>query len=96
MALLTEWNMRFIEIDLAWTSLEKLLRGIDTESQLGKAIWVTFSRYTDAVAKLVGDEGDWLKWYCWENDMGANAMVAGRSKKMRHIENLKDLMWLIE
>ena len=98
MALLREWEAQFRLIDEAWTSLEKLFRGLDCDSEIGKAIWDTFAKYTKAISSQVGDTGEWLNWYCWENDMGLRMMAAKASvwKKMRKIVNLEVLCRLIE
>jgi len=60
MALLREWEAQFRLIDEAWTSLEKLFRGLDCDSEIGKAMWDTFSKYTKATALQIGDTGEWL------------------------------------
>jgi len=98
MALLREWEAQFRLIDEAWTSLEKIFRGLDCDSEIGKAIWDTFAKYTKAISSQVGDTGEWLNWYCWENDMGLRMMAAKASvwKKMRKIVNLEVLCRLIE
>lgn len=98
MMLLMEWEKQFYLIDEAWTSLEKLFRGLDCDSEIGKAIWGTFEKYTTALSAQIGDNGSWLDWYCWENDMGLRMMEAKAAswKKMRKIVNLEVLCRLIE
>lgn len=103
MALLKEWEEQFHVVDEAWASLEKLFRGLDTESAISRAMWKTFEKYTEAqAARLEGepseDNENWLSWYCWENDMGQNEYPAkvGIWKKSRKIRSLADLCKLIE
>ena len=98
MKLLTEWKEQFEKCDNTWTDLEKLFRGLDCDSAVGKAIWQTFTLYTDALSKSIGDTGAWLNWYCWENNMGDKKYEAKAStwKKMRKIVNLEVLCKLIE
>ena len=97
MAFLREWEAQFRLIDEAWTSLEKLFRGLDCDFRIGKAMWDTFSKYTKAMSSQIGDSGEWLDWYCWENDMGLRMMEAKAAawKKMRKIVNLEVLCRLI-
>jgi hypothetical protein len=98
MKFLREWETQFHLIDEAWTSLEKLFCGLDCDSQVGKAMWDTFYKYTKSIAVNIGDSGEWLDWYCWENDMGLRMMEAKAAawKKMRKIVNLEVLCRAIE
>jgi len=54
------------------------------------------SAYTRAVGMLVGDKGEWLEWYRYENEFGKNGMEAGYGKKLKPITNLKELLAIIE
>lgn len=98
MKLLTEWKEQFEKCDQAWTALEKIFRGLDCDSEIGKAIWGTFSRYTDSLAVEVGDADDWLVWYCYDNKFGERGFLAKAEawKKAKKIYTLKDLCKLIE
>jgi hypothetical protein len=69
--LLAEWKEQFDVCDKAWTACESVFRGLDPDSDLGKAVWGTFAKYTESVSKIIGDTDGWLNWYCWESDMGA-------------------------
>lgn len=96
--LLAEWQEQFEVCDKAWTACESVFRGLDPDSDLGKAVWGAFAKYTESVSSVIGDTDGWLNWYCWDNDMGANMMQAKAAswKKMRKICNLKDLCRVIE
>lgn len=95
MKLLNEWYTQFTIIDSAWTSLEKSFRGLDAESMIGMALWGTFGEYSKLVSLLVGDESEWLSWYCWDNDMGEKGFKAGKKGRLRSIKTIEDLCWLI-
>lgn len=98
MKLLTEWKEQFEKCDQAWTALEKIFRGLDCDSQIGDAIWRTQQRYTEAVGKLIGDDNDWLDWYCYDNNMGADGKKAkaAKWKRLQPVDTLGDLCRLIE
>ena len=98
MKLLTEWKEQFEKCDNTWTDLEKLFRGLDCDSAVGKAIWQTFTLYTDALSKSIGDTGAWLNWYCWENNMGADGKKAkaAKWKRLQPVNTLSDLRRIIE
>lgn len=63
---------------------------------LMEAYWQLFDEYTKFVAEKVGDKGEWLSWYCWENDMGKKRMDAGYNNKLKPIKNLNDLLKMID
>lgn len=52
---------------------------------------------TDTLAELL-NAGDWLNWYCWENDMGAKGHEAGVKGKVptKPCRNVKQLLRIIE
>lgn len=94
--LLVDWKKQY---DLCYKAQELLDQLFDNVgSTLDNAIWITFEKYTDALSALVGDNGEWLDWFCWENDMGDSCSSAKASswKKMRKISTLKDLCKIIE
>jgi len=81
--LLQDWEKQFHVTDKAWKCLKLLFGNIDCDSAVGKAIWQTFTLYTDALSKSIGDTGAWLNWYCWENNMGADGKKAKAAKWKR-------------
>ena len=94
--LLKEWETCYNDIDGTWETLSDLFN-MYPDSPVGKIIWNTFELYTKLVSKSVGDNAEWLDWYCWENDMGKNAYEAKASnwkedKKITSIEILCDLI----
>ena len=66
------------------------------ETPLWEATWGMFQDYTSTLGDLIGDPGgDWLDWFCYENDMGGKGYPAGYDDNMRPIETLGDLADLI-
>ena len=78
-----------------------LMHGVNTalgllpEGPLFETVWGLWSQYTQTIAVLISDGGDWLEWYFLENDMGDKGMQAGYDGTMRDIDTLEDLYWLI-
>lgn len=59
-----------------------------------------FQHRTDVLAEHLG-AGDWLDWFCWENEMGAKGLAAGvtSTKGKVHskpIRTVKQLLKIIE
>jgi hypothetical protein len=94
--LLYQWMERKIDLDNAFDKLKEAV-GETVESPLFNAAYVLFDAYTDATAKLVNDNGQWLTWFMYDNDAGANEMEASPGKRypMREIKTLEDLEKLI-
>lgn len=44
------------------------------------------------MAGEVGDDNDWLDWYCWKNDMGAKGLevtsTTGKKIKVKTVAQL--------
>lgn len=94
---LTAWKM---QIDQSNEMIANLIDPLmlSPESPLYSAMWALQGALTKAVAKIVGDNHDWLDWFNAENQMGARSMEAcpGTGKPTRKIKTLADLAWLIE
>lgn len=43
------------------------------ENELSSSVWLMFDKYTQSLAKLIGDEDGWLDWFAWDCDFGRNA-----------------------
>lgn len=54
------------------------------------------SEYVKLIAQLIGDEAEWISWYIYENDFGANELVAGIDDEMMSIDTTEKLIRLIE
>ena len=88
------WEQVTKAVDKQFGDFEKLFGFV--ESPFTDALFRMQSEYTEAVAKNVGDDSDWLNWYQFENAMGAKGYEAGIVGDMREIKTLEDLLWLIE
>lgn len=69
MELLKQWEKQVFDVRTFWKSVY-LLFNSSTESELFKILDGTLELYTSAVSALVLDDGDWLEWYQYENNMG--------------------------
>jgi len=94
---LTAWRDRIVESD---ETIENLLEPLQLspESPLYQTIWSLQGAYTAAVAKVVGDNSEWLDWFASENAMGEKGYEASPKTphKMRKIKTIADLAKLIE
>ena len=94
--MLTEWSIHHKRLSNLDAQL-KLIFGRAVEGEHFDAVWKMFDAYTDALSFTLGDESEWLAWYCSENDMGAKRYEAGNTRaEIKPIKNLRDLLWLIE
>lgn len=88
------WQKLKGDNDLAYQLL-KAATGCEPESPVAGAMFILFDAYTDLLAKLLGDESEWLSWYAWDNQMGKRGMSAGYTGSTKRIKTLKDLLGLI-
>lgn len=95
LALLAEWQARIETANHLIEPVTEVL-GLSVESPIHTAVWSLQTVYTQAVAKLVGDPGEWLDWYATENDFGRKAGDGGPSGATRPIATLADLIWVME
>jgi hypothetical protein len=52
--------------------------------------------YVALLSEAVGDDGDWIAWYCFDNDFGARKLRAGYDGNEKPIRNVNDLWNLIQ
>lgn len=97
LAALKQWAKCYTNIHETYEKGYSLLK-CDPDSPWANAMFNTFEAYTQILGKLVGDKGDWLSWYIWENKAGKAAYEAKAAnwKKSRKIKTLEDLLMLIE
>lgn len=93
-AILTEWQAEIERANAGFDPLREALGYGESKPELAFAFLQ--DAYTNAVAKLVGDQDGHLEWYSIENDFGRKAMHAEQDDIMRPISNFDDLLWLIE
>ena len=89
-ALLKTWLATYKQIDDFYTRFQKIT-GCVPESDLGQALLRPFVNYTEALSKLVNDQGAWLSWFIWENDCGAKAYEVNFGKKHFVVHDIKTL-----
>lgn len=88
--LLAQWAARHAELSAQMDALAAPFGG-DATGPLFDAVWRTWDAYTDQLAARVGDQAEWLSWYCNENDMGRKrlAVISGtRSLQVRTVRQL--------
>ena len=95
LSMLAEWQAQHAAVNSLMYGLGDAI-GLTPEGPLFATVWGLFDAHTRAISELVGDNGDWLEWYCCENDMGAKGMTAGYDGKTKKIKTLAHLWALIE
>lgn len=96
MKLLQTWETVICGMESEEDKLQVTLQP-DRDSPFMATLYKLETEYTNAVAKLVGDTGDWLEWYWLENNMGAKGMPASRQRgKMKPVTGIRQLLELIE
>jgi hypothetical protein len=48
------------------------------------------------LSQIIGDEGGWLEWYIYDNDLGKREYEAGYEGSLKKIKNEEDLLEIIE
>lgn len=88
--LLQAWKRQHDALAKQMAALEAVVGG-GLDAPLFAAVWTTFEAYTDQLAHRIGDQKDWLQWFCNENLMGRNGLTAtswSRSIKVRTLRQL--------
>ena len=99
MALLERWYKVSLAWDAAYEDFCRVVGVSDLERfPLGESGWHLHVVYTQVVAAPVGDRGDWLVWWWYDNDHGKHGLTvkAGRWATARKIPTIKALCRLIE
>jgi len=94
LALLTEWQAIVQAQESALEALDAALGYSD--GPLRQSYHTMQESYTRAIAQLVGDQGEWLEWFAYENDMGKRGHPAEYEGKIKPIRTLEDLLGLIQ
>jgi hypothetical protein len=83
--------------DDAFDGLAKIV-GCNPEAPIWTALHMAHGALVNTTAVLIGDTDEWLSWYIYENDMGAQGMKAAAAswKSMRAIKSASQLAKLIE
>jgi len=69
------------------------------DAPMFEAAYKMLDSYIGATAKIVGDKGEWLNWYIFENDCGSSSNEAtsdGNKYTEQPIDSVQKLVQLIE
>lgn len=92
---LKEWESIYRDWQVQYATLNALTK-CGPDAPITLAIGRMWDAYSNAIAREVGDENDWLDWYCWENDMGAKGLeVTSTSGKTIKVKSLAQLARVI-
>ena len=88
---LLEWQRIYDQWQVQYEALQALTK-CGPEAPIALAMGKMWDAYTDAVAREVGDDSDWLQWHCWDNEMGARGLevqaTSGKKIKVRTVAHL--------
>ena len=93
--LLETWLDHYNDVNKVFDKLDDLT-GSAPDSKLQNPVWQMFQAYTGVVSALIGDDGEWLYWYLYDNEQGKREMEAEVNGKTRKIKTLKDLLKVIK
>jgi hypothetical protein len=94
MFLLQKWAAMHDGLERLMGNAEAVF-GALVDSPFFETSWKNFDTYTDTLAQLIGDQGDWMTWFYSENAMGAKGLEAGYDKRDQPIKTLAHLAALI-
>lgn len=89
------WEDRRKDMDSKIAQLEDLL-GISPESPVLDAVRRLQERDRVITSLIVGDEDEWLDWYCYENSFGADGMTVSIDGRKRLVKSVEELLCVIE
>lgn len=92
--LLETWLARYRALDAAMDQL--IDAGLDPECPLHDAAFRVFDEYTRLVGEKVGDRGEWLGWWLYDNDQGRKKFSAWKGEKKLPGKTLRQLLAIIE
>lgn len=91
---LIHWAARQEALQAQYEAFQALT-GADCESPLWAAVWNVWAAYSVAVSEIVGDKAEWLQWYEYECQMGANPMEVKIGDKTIKVRTLRQLATVI-
>jgi hypothetical protein len=89
------WESRRKDMDSKIAQLEDLL-GISPESVFLDAVRRIQEQDRIMTSLIVGDDSEWLDWYCYENSFGADGMIASVNGRESTVKNVEELLEMIE
>ena len=93
--LLEKWNGQYNALYESWEKISEVF-GDCLNSEMFNNTFEMFDAYTEAVAKLVGDDNEWLFWWIFECEQGKNNGNVKIGKKKFKSNSVKDLLKIIE
>ena len=91
---LIQWAAHQEALTTQYEALQNLT-GADCESPLLTAVFAVWAAYTVAVSDLVGDRSDWLQWYEYECQMGAESRSVKLGDKTIKVRTIRQLATVI-
>jgi len=93
--LLEKWNGQYNALHESWEKISEVF-GDCLNSEMFNNTFEMFDAYTEAVAKLVGDDNEWLFWWMFECEQGMKNGDVKIGKKKFKSQSVKDLLKIIE
>lgn len=80
------------ELDEQWDKFDELC-GSTADSKLGNAIWRQFDFLVRCVSELVGDSGETVAWFIWDNACGEKKYKHTHPNgKLKPVKSVNDLL----
>jgi hypothetical protein len=92
--LLKQWAERHAALSKQMDALAAIFGGA-FEGPLFDAVWLTWDAYTEQLSHRIGDDHEWLQWYCGDNDMGAKGLTARSWTQEIDVRTLRQLARVI-
>ena len=96
-AILDKWQATMLESDTRLDALMNMMMA-SPESDFFSAQHAMMGAYTEAVARIVQDDCDWLSWWWLDCAFGASGhkdVQPWKGAEWRHIANTNDLAQLL-
>lgn len=98
-AILDKWQARMIEADTNLDALMSMMMA-SPESDFFGAMYAMMGAYTEAIARIVGDDCDWLSWWWLDCAFGSSGcreitMQREHGGEPRQIDTTEDLAKLL-
>jgi hypothetical protein len=94
LAKLAEWQAHHDAVEKLMDGIKASI-GLDPAGPLYDTVWGLFGGYTESISAEIGDLGNWLCWFQFENEMGKRGHEAGYDGKTRKVKTLEHLCGLV-
>lgn len=92
--LLVEWLDQHNATHSTYQQMKDLF-DCNPECKAVSSMSTLFDKYTKLVSEKVGDKGEWLEWYLWDNEAGKRGSEVTINGKKIKVKNLDDLLKVI-